>query len=111
MGFLRFYLREGSYHRKQPLHRSHRQTGGRRLWRGCIGEVGHRERDHPLDPRKNPHYGDSPEDLLGGDAHQRQSLTVKRMSWIDNLDRVHGEIREGNAPTYRCIVFGVFSAS
>jgi len=28
------------------------------------------------------------------------------MGWIDDLDRVHGEIREGNGITYRCIVFG-----
>jgi len=46
--------------------------------------------------------------LLDGDAHKRQSLAVERMGWIDDLDRVHDEVREANGTTYRCIVFGVF---
>jgi hypothetical protein len=56
----------------------------------------------------NPHYGHQPEDLLDGDAQQRQCLAVKRMSWIDDLYRVHGEIGEGNDALYRGIIFGVF---
>jgi hypothetical protein len=59
----------------------------------------------------DPYDGYSPEDLLGGDAHERQSFAAKRMCWIDDLDRVHGEVREGNGATYRCIVFGVLLAS
>jgi len=108
MGFLRSCLRQGSYHRKQPLQRSHRQTSWGRLRRGRISEVGRTERDHPLDARVNPHYGYSPKELLDGDAHERQGFAVERMGWIDDLDRVHGEVREGNIVTYRCVVFGVF---
>jgi hypothetical protein len=109
MGFLRSRLREGSYHRKQALHRSHRQATETRLRRGCVGEACRTEGDHPLDSRMDPHDGHSPEDLFGGDAHERQSLTVKRMGSIDDLDGVYGEIREGNGATYSCIVFGVSS--
>ncbi len=56
----------------------------------------------------NPHYGHQSEDLLDGDAQQRQCLAVKRMSWIDDLYRVHGEIGESNDALYRGIIFGVF---
>ena len=109
MGFLRSYLREGSYHRKQTLHRSHRQATGGGWRRGRVGEAGRRERDHPLDAGIDPHDGNPPEDLLGGDAHEGQGSAVKGMSRIDDLDRVVGQIGEGNGVTYGCIVFVVSS--
>ena len=56
--------------------------------RGCVGEAGRRERDHPLDAGMDPHDGNPPEDLLGGDAHEGQGSAVKGMSRIDDLDHV-----------------------
>jgi hypothetical protein len=56
-----------------------------------------------------PHDGHTAEALPGGDANQRQRLTVQGMGRIDDLDHVHGEVRGGNGATYGCILFGVSS--
>jgi hypothetical protein len=110
MLLLRSRVREGSYHREQTLRRGHRQPAGRGLLRrGRVGEAGRAKRNQPLDAGADPHDGRAPEILLGGDAHKRQGLAVEGMGGIDDLDRVHGEIRGGNGLTYRCIVFVVLS--
>jgi hypothetical protein len=58
-----------------------------------------------------PYDGHPSETLPGGDAHQRERPTVEGMSGIYNLDRVHGQVGGANSFIYRCILFGVSSAS
>ena len=70
MCFLQFCLWNGSYHRKKPLYRSHRQPTGRgRGYNHRIGEVGRVQRDDPLDTRLEPHDGGPSDDLLHGYTH------------------------------------------
>jgi uncharacterized membrane protein len=45
--------------------------------------------------------------LPGGEAHQRECPPIEGVGRIDDLDRAHGEVGEGNGPTYGCILFGV----
>lgn len=49
--------------------------------------------------------------LFGVEADQGERPAVEGMGGIDDLDRVHGKVGEGNAVTYGCILFGVSSTS
>lgn len=70
-----------------------------------------RRGDISLDPRLEPHDGHPFEMLFGVEADQGERPAVEGMGGIDDLDRVHGKVGEGNAVTYGCILFGVSSTS
>jgi hypothetical protein len=99
MGFLRRRLREGSYHREQPLRRAERQPAGRgRLQEELVREVRRSHRDQALDAPADPHHAHDAEAGLPGDAEKGQLQTVERMGRVgdaDGLGRERGYLNGG----------------
>jgi hypothetical protein len=91
MGFLRRWLRQGSYHREQLLHRADRQPAGRGRLQELVREVRRSHRDQTLDAPADPHHAYGTEASLPGYAHQGQLQTVERMRWVSDA---HGLYRE-----------------
>jgi hypothetical protein len=61
----------------------------RDVW--CTGQVGRTHRNGPLNAWVQPHQTDATKSLFDRDTEQRKAQAVKRMGWINDLNRISGE--------------------